>query len=149
MMLHKKLGQSTVAVIICLVLLSIMSLPVLAATPHEDPETAKAVFSGVSLFRYYADSLDFVLGKNPAEVEARMGKMSFASLPPGLAEATDSFAISGISLSHRVVGIDADLVKMRALVQQFRLDEAKALAGKISDNLSQAYSELNQIEQAT
>ena len=148
-MLHRKLGKSTVAAITCLVLLSITSLPLLAATPHEDPDAAKLVFSGVSLLRYYADSLDFVLSRNPTEVEARMSKMSFASLPPGLAEASDSFAASSTNISQRVVWIDADLGKMRVLVQQFRLDEAKELSGRISDNLSLADSELNQIEQAT
>jgi len=147
-MLHRKLGKSTVAAITCLVLLSIMSLPVLAAAPHEDPDAAKLVFSGVSLLRYYADSLDFVLSRNPTEVEARMGKMSFASLPPGLAEATDSFAASSTNISQRVVWIDADLGKMRVLVQQFRLDEAIELAGQISDNLSQMNNELMRIEQA-
>jgi len=149
MMLHGNLRKRIVGAIICVTVLLIISPSVLATEPHEDPEIAKPVFSGISLLGYYSDSLDFVLRKDPAEVETRLEKMPFANIPQSLEEATDAFASSGINISHLVVAIDEDLGKLRVLLKQFRLDEAIELAGQTSDNLSQANSELKRIEQAT
>ena len=128
--------------------LLIISPSVFAAEPHEDPETAKPVFSGISLLRYYSDSLDFVLRKNPAEVEARLEKMPFANIPQSLEESAGDFAAFSISISHLVVAIDEDLDKLRALVRQSRLEEAIKLMTESFARLSQANNELIRIEQA-
>jgi hypothetical protein len=101
------------------------------------------------LLRYYSDSLDFVLQKEPAEVEARLKKMPFANVPQSLKEATGDFAVSGINISHLVVALDEDLNKLRVLRQQFRLDEATELRNQVLARLSLANSELDRIEQAT
>ncbi|MBI4180909.1 MAG: DUF4129 domain-containing protein [Chloroflexi bacterium] len=147
-MLHKNLGKRLTVALVCLLIFSVTGSAVLAAEPHEDPDTAKVVFSGIALLRYYSNSLDFVLGKNPAEVEARLAKMPFASIPQSLEESANDFATASTNISYLVVQIDDGLGKLRGLVGQFRLDEATELAGQISDNLSQAYEELYQIEQA-
>ncbi len=49
-MLLKKLKYILYPVI--LVILCLANLPALAVTPHEDPEVAKTVFSGIALFDY-------------------------------------------------------------------------------------------------
>ncbi len=148
MTLRANLRKRIVGAVLCVAVLLIISPSVLAAEPHENPETAEVVFSGIALFRYYSDSLDFVLQKDPAEVEARLEKMPFANVPQSLRVATDRFAVSSISISHLVVAIDEDLGKLRALREQFRLNEATELATQISQNLSQANRELERIEQA-
>jgi hypothetical protein len=119
-----------------------------AIEPHEDPEIAKPVFSGISLLRYYSDSLDFVLQKDPAAIEARLEKMPFANIPQSLEESAEDFAASSISISHLVVAIDEDLDKLRALVRQSRLEEAIKLATGTFARLSQVNNELIRIEQA-
>ena len=134
--------------IICLTGLFLISSSVFAAEPHQNPETANPVLSGITLFRYYSDSLDSVLLKDPAEVEARLEKMPFANIHQSLEEATDSFAISSIGTAYLVVEIDEDLVKLRAPREQFRLDEVLEVADQTADRLSRANSELERIEQA-
>lgn len=131
-----------------IILLAISSFA-FAAEPHEDPETAETVFSGIALLRYYSGALDFVIGKSPAEVEARLGKMPFANLPQSLEKPADNFATSGINLSPLIVAIDEGMDRLRALIRQYRLEEAKELAAGTFAMLSQAYSELERLERAT
>ncbi len=149
MMLHRNLQKMIVGAIICLVVFCTISPSVFAAEPHEDPTTAEPVFSGISLFRYYSNSLDFVLRKNIAEVEARLEKMPFANVPQNLQEVTDDFAASSIGISHLVVDIDEDFGTLRALMGQFRFDEATVLADEIYSKLSLADGELERTEEAT
>jgi hypothetical protein len=76
--------------IICTAIVFVSSgLPIQAADPHEDPEKTLPVFSGIALFNYYSETLDFVLAKNPHEVTAKMEKMPFANLPDNLTETTN------------------------------------------------------------
>lgn len=136
------------AILICAVVLCLISPAVFATEAHEDPETAEQIFGGIALFRYYSNSLDFVLQKDPAEVEARLQKMPFANIPRTVERPTDDFATSGISISHLVVDVDEDLSKLRTLVEQFRFDEAIELADETSGRLFQANRDLRQIEKA-
>lgn len=148
-MLHRNLKKIIILVITCMVASYIVGPSVFAAEPHEDPVTAPEVFSGISLLRYYSASLDFVLQMNPAEVEVKLGKMPFANIPQNLEDATGRFASSSINISYLIVEIDEDLSMLRVLRKQFRLDETIELAVQASASLSQAHSELEQIEQAT
>ncbi|MFC2034981.1 hypothetical protein ACFLUJ_02535, partial [Chloroflexota bacterium] len=136
-----------IGALIGVVALSILSPSLFAVELHEDPETAKQVFSGISLFEYYSESLDFVLQRNPAEVKSRLEKLPFANIPQSLEEATDTFASACIGISYQVVEIDEDLYKLRMLIEQYRLDEAIQQAAQTSDNLSQAYNELQRMRQ--
>ena len=52
--------------LICVVL---PGLPVSAAVPQENPDTAVVVFSGVSLFQFYTGVLDSVIIKSQADSE--------------------------------------------------------------------------------
>jgi len=133
--------------IICVALFLTIGHSVLAAEPHEDPESAKLVFSSISLLKYYSGSLDFVLGKNPEEVETRFGKMPFANIPQSLEESADDLTTISISISHLVVSIDEDLSRLRTFVNQSRLEETKELVIKTFTKLSQANDELKEIEQ--
>ena len=149
MMLHRNLQKMIVGAIICLVVFCTISPSVFAAEPHQDPETAEPVFSGISLFRYYSNSLDSVLRKDIGEVEARLEKMPFANVPQNLQEVTDDFAASSIGIAHLVVDIDEDLSKLRTLMGQYRFDEATVLADETYSKLSLADGELKRMEEAT
>ncbi|MFC2071592.1 DUF4129 domain-containing protein [Chloroflexota bacterium] len=149
MMLHGNLRKRIAGAVTCVAILFMVSPSVFAAEPHEDPEIARLEFGGVSLFRYYSASLDFVLRKEPAEVEARLEKIPFANIPQSLEGATDNFAASSIGISHLVVEIAEDLDRLRVLGGQFRLGEAVEQAAPTFARLSQAYRELNHLEQAT
>ncbi|MBI4303758.1 MAG: DUF4129 domain-containing protein [Chloroflexi bacterium] len=120
----------------------------LAIPSHEDPEKATPMFSDVALLRYYSDSLDSILLKNLAEVEAKLGKMPLANVPPNLKTATGDFATSGTALAQMVVQIDRSLDKLSLYREQSRMDEAAELALEISANLTEARSKLDRVERA-
>jgi len=147
-MLHGNQRKIIAAVLICVSLLPAMTHSVLAAEPHEDPEITKPAFSGISLLRYYSGSLDFILQKNPTEVEARLEKMPFANILQSLEEPADDFTTSSINISYTLVTIDKDISRLRTLIEQSRLKEIKELAIEIFVGLSQANDELKQLEQA-
>jgi len=150
MRLPQKMRRGILAIFMCVAVLATMPPSVaLAAEPHEDTETATEVFSGISLFRYYAASLDSVLKKAPEDVEARLEKMPFAHIPLSLEQVTANFTSAGISLSYLVVAIGEDMQEISALMGEFRLDEAADLGNQIRTTLLSAHSELEHIEQAT
>ena len=149
MMLRVKLRQRITGVVICITVLLTIGSSAFATEPHQDPETAELVFSGIALLRYYSGALDFVLVKDPATVEAKLEKMPFANIPQSLEESADEFATSGISISHLVVAIDEVMSELTVLIRQYRLEEAKELAAGTFTVLSQAYSELERLERAT
>lgn len=137
------------AILACLLILLVMIPPALAALPHENPDEAPQIFSGLSLFNYYANSLDFVLKKEPMEVEARLQKMPFANLPPSLRGSTDKFTASGINISYLIVDIDRNIEGMRLLVSEFRLSESTELSAQIASDLSNANDLLEKLRTAT
>jgi hypothetical protein len=138
-----------IAAISAIVIGGLVSPCALALTPHEDPETAKPVFSGIALFRYYSGSLDFVLAKDPATVDTRMTKMPFANVPESLQEATDDFASSTMNVAYLIADISENQTRLKTLVEQSRLDEAGQLANEISKSLMDTEGELRQMEGAT
>jgi hypothetical protein len=149
MNLCRSLKMGIVATIIGLASLCILSPSVYAIEPHQDPATARPMYSAISLLRYYSAALDGVLQKNPAGVEARLEKMPFANIPQGLEAAASDFASSGIDLSHLVVGIEDNLSRWQALVVQSRFDEADELTEQVLATISLAHIELDSIEKAT
>jgi hypothetical protein len=120
----------------------------LAATPHENPETATPVFSAIALFRYYSYSLDSILLKDAVEAEAKLAKLPWANVPQSLETATEDFGTSGINLAQLVVEIDGHLSQLKVLREESRVDEAAQLAIGISANLTEARSELGKIEES-
>ena len=149
MMLRGNLKKGILVAITCVLISSTISPSVFAAEPHEDPETAKQVFSAISLFRYYSTSLASVLKREPAEVEARLEKMPFANVPKSLKGVTNNFTVPSIDIAYLVVDIHQELVALRTLMEQFRFEEALELANRTSIKLIQADSKLGQIEMAT
>ncbi len=125
-----------------------LSTVVSAAEPHEDPEKAALVFSGIALFRYYSDSLDLVLQKNPDEVAVKLEKTPFANIPDSLKDETEDFALSVTDISRLIALIDENLNRLNMLVQQFRIEEATELASATTDNISLANKQLKVMEQA-
>ena len=113
----------TVPLIACIFVSGTMYSAVLAAAPHEDPETAEPAFSGISLLRYYANILYFVLEKEPEEVKARLDKMPFVNVPPGLKEPVDDFTVASLDLAQLLLDIDRNLSLMRENLEQYRYVE--------------------------
>jgi hypothetical protein len=147
--LCRSLKTGIAAAIIGLASLCILSPAVYAIEPHQDPETAEPVYSAISLLRYYSAALDYVLQKNPAQVEARLEKMPFANIPRSLEAAAGDFASSGVDLSHLVVDIEDGLSRWQTLIVQSRFDEADELAEQVLATISRAHIELDNIEEAT
>ena len=130
------------AALISVASLTLAGLPALAATPHEPPETARVVFSGISLFRYYTEALDFTLSKSPEMVEARLEKMPFANIPPEIDDDTGVFAASGINLAYLIAEIDENINQTDTLITQYRFDEAAVMAETTGSSISEAGGEL-------
>ena len=119
-----------------------------AFDPHEDPDTARTVFSGLSLFKYYSGALDYVLQRNPAEVDFRLQKMPFANIPPGMERSAGIFTDNCMGVSRDIAAISDGHLKLIELLQQFRVQEAAAQANRLADNITQARSELERLEGA-
>lgn len=60
-MLHGNLGQKILGIMACVTMLITMSPSVFAAEPHENPETAKVVFSGIAFAVFPYSVSGFIL----------------------------------------------------------------------------------------
>jgi len=149
-MRYTPLGKIILSLLLCAAILGMMPhTVVLAAEPHEDTEVAKAVFSGISLFRYYSGSLDYVLQRNPNTVKERLDKMPFANVPPELDTATDSFRTSGENVSVLVADAYEGNLTLKELIGEYRIEEAVTQANWIYTLISEARDECDRLEQAT
>ena len=133
----------------CLLLLGLVPSPTLAITPHEDPEEAAGMYSGVALLVYLADVMDFVLVLDVDEVETLLARVRFANLPTALAEAAGEFAVSGVELSHLLQQIDGGIGELVTLASQFRLAESIRKAAETLGAVAEAESNLSEMEQST
>ena len=142
--------QSIVAGVLSgLVLLITAGVPVSAEEiSHENPDTVSVEYSGVSLFQYYSETLDFVLMKNPDEVAARQDKMPYAYLKEILSDSMDAFSASSKTIAGLIVDVDAGVANLGVLAEQSRLEEALALSLVLTDGLDAAETELAVMEQA-
>jgi len=131
-----------------LVLAGLINPAVQAFDLHEDADAARMVFSGLSLFKYYSGALDYVLQRNPAEVEYRLRKMPFANIPPEIEKTTGIFTANGMGISRDIVAIYDGHLKRIELLQQFRVHEAAAQSKQLADAITQARSELDRLEGA-
>ena len=157
-MLHENLEKLIIATIIGIVALYLLipwdfmlkrepQSP--AIIPHEDPGTIEVAFSGISSLKLGYNYLDLILQTSPEGIEAALAKTSFISLPQNLKEVTDNFTSSSLRLARRMETIKKDLAVLIILKKQFRLNEAIEQTTQTSDNLSQAFSDLRHIKQAT
>jgi hypothetical protein len=138
-----------IALIICtLAYLALAGLPVYALEPQENPDTAKLVFSGASLFQFYSSTLDSVLTKNLPEIAAFFQKTPFANIPPALNDTINTFVSSSQEICGRMLELDADINHTKQLLQQSRYEEAAPITDQAFQSLSLAEGNLNTIEQA-
>jgi len=149
MRFHRNLKTAVALLTIYLLLIWIVAAPVFAIEPHEDPEAAEELFSGVSLFWYLDDVMDSVLLLDVTEVEALLGKMHFTNIPRDLDLAMSDFALSGIDLSRLLSQIDVDVGELITLASQFRLPESLQQATGILIALTTAEGDLGQMERST
>ncbi|MBI2854965.1 MAG: DUF4129 domain-containing protein [Chloroflexi bacterium] len=121
-------------------------LPVSAASPHENPDTAPFVFDGAAVLGKYSEALDAVLQKDSAAVESLQGQVPLANIPTDLRDTVDMFLSSGRSLAQIVFQITAKLDKSRELMGQFRPDDAQKAAEGMQEDLAEARSHLGVME---
>ena len=126
-----------------------LAAPAFAANPHEDPDKAQPAYSAVTLFRYYSDTIDSILAGDAATVTVRLDKMVYANLPPSIGKATDDFVDASMGCVSALPAIDRDVADLRVLLRQSRLEEATPLVNKLTDELSQAYSYVHNMEDST
>ena len=131
--------------LICVVL---PGLPVSAAVPQENPDTAVVVFSGVSLFQFYTGVLDSVIIKSQADVLVNIQKTPFVNIPPALNDTINTFAGSAQAICSRLLELDTSTNEISTLLRQSRFDEAAPLKNQALQTLSQAEGDLNTIETA-
>ena len=85
-MKRRKNILTKMAAMVCAVLCIVMvGVQVYAIAPQENPDTAKVEFSGLSLFQFYASTLDSVLTKNQQEIQTNIEKSPFRQHPYGFA----------------------------------------------------------------
>jgi len=133
----------TAFALVCVVL---PGLPVSAALPQENPDTAVVFFNGVSLFQFYTGILDLVILKNQADVLVNIQKTPFANIPPTLNDTINNFAGSAQNICSRMLELDAGVNEINTLLQQSRFDEAAPLNNQALRTLSQAEGDLGTIE---
>ncbi len=137
-----------VAMAVVIAALSIMAsaLPAVALEPHENPDTAPWVFDGVSVLDKYSEAVDRVLERDAAGVQTLARQAYWANIPANLRDTVDTFHASSYSLTVLIHGIEVDQQTSRAMLAQFRRDEAAASSASAAQKLTQAYSELRQTE---
>ncbi len=140
--------KKSAIILLSVIILSALPGLVLAQTPHENPDAAKEIFSGISLLRYYSDALELLLKRDAAGTEAWLQKVPFAHVPPNLQEVISNFATHGINTSKLVLDIGKDPEVLKKLVSQYRFDEAMELSDKVFTEISQAYKSLEELEKA-
>lgn len=133
-------------VIICIAAVIASSMPVFADVPHEDPESATAVFDGISVFNYYTETFDAVLVKDSETARLKMSKMPFANIPENLQNATDELASSIVTESQMIVEISDNIETLISLSRQSRFPEADFLLKETEQTIDQAEAILDQIE---
>ena len=149
-MRYTPLGKIILSLLLCAAILGMMPhTVVLAAKPHEDTEAAETVFSGISLFRYYSDSLVYVLQRNPTTVKEKLDKMPFANIPTELDTATETFITSGENVSVLVADTYEGNLTLKELIGEYRIKEAVTQANWIYARISEARGECDRLEQAT
>ncbi len=135
------------AVLVGLVIGCAFPVVVLAQEPHENPETAEQVYDPISLLRYYSETEDFLLRRQPELVGRRLDKLPFANVPEELERPLAELNVHEKGLAVLLAELEQDLERTRKLAEEFRLDEALELSNKMSGKLDQAYAELDNIEE--
>jgi hypothetical protein len=149
-MIRLKNGLKKIALIACVAAcLTMVGTPVFAAEPHEDPETAQTVFSGISLFQFYSDTLDFVLAKSQKDIEINIQKAPFANVPSALEDSLNNYISSVDNFCSLILDIDVGVTDIKVLLQESRYQEATPLIIKTFDDISLAEGKLAIIEQET
>ena len=157
-MLPRNLQNIVIAVIICAAFVYLL-IPLnfmlkaepqsLAVIPHENPEIADPVFSLIPSFVFDSDNLNLALQMNPEEVKAVLRTRPFLRISQSVKEATNNFAASRVYISDIMGQIDENVSSLRTFMGEKRFDEATRLADETYARISQAYRELERIEETT
>jgi len=118
----------------------------LAEVTHEDPAKVRPIYSGAALLTYYTNALDSTLQKDDKAVEDKLGKIPFAHIPVNIEEYAHVFAETGTEVAHLVVSIDNNINQVNMMLSQYRLAEIILLEDTILGELSQAYDNLEVLE---
>ncbi len=133
--------------VILAVILGTWSPAVYAFDYHVDPDAISEVFSGISLLRYYSNSLDFVIVKDTAKTEEYLKVMPFAHVPQTIATSAVTFSQSATLLSQELTQIDSLYKQHEAFINESRLLDALNASATLSSGIKQALAEVDALEQ--
>lgn len=115
-------------------------------SPHENPEEAVQIFSGISLLGYYSISLDYIIQRDRAGSEINLEKVSFANIPSQMENITADFADYGKDFTSSLVELYDLWNKQNVFINQYRLSEAADIYQKMQNKLPAARQQLGRIE---
>ena len=138
-----------IAIMICIVICFVMiGSPVLAVDKQENPDIAKVVFSGISLFQFYSGNLDSILVKNQQNIETNIQNSPFANVPQSTETSLHNFLSSANDLCSQILDLDTETNNINVLLHEFRYQEASPLINEVLTNLANGNQNLDTIEQA-
>jgi len=144
----KNIFRFCVPITLCVALSLALVSPAFAITPHENPLEAVPSYSGLYILNYYSETLDYVIGNLPEEVDMMMDKFQFANIPEKLQDSANEFSISSHLVATALPEIKGNLDTLDELISQYRFEEAKTLMAVIADAIVLTEESLNSIESA-
>jgi hypothetical protein len=114
-------------------------------SPHENPDEAPQIFSGISLLRYYSVSLDYVIQKDRAGSESNLEKAVFVNIPPEMENITADFTRYGMEFTGSLVELSELWDTQNVLISQYRLNEAIVIYNEIQNKLPVVREQLSRI----
>jgi Domain of unknown function (DUF4129) len=148
MMLGRDFLKKLAIIVFITASITLFGLPVIAATPQENPDTAAVVFNGVSLFQLYSGTLDSVLAKNQQDIITDIQVSPFANVPPAVVDSFNNFLSSAGNLCGLIIGLDTSVSNMKLLLQESGFVGAAQLNAVAFTNLAIAEENLSAVSRA-
>jgi len=135
-------------VVMIIILAALASMPGYAAalSPHENPSKPSQDFNSVALFWEYSWALDYVSSRDLTRLKMLQNEAFLANIPPDLKGTVQDFLAANQDLANLLSSIDVDLNTARALLSQFRQEDAMAILKAVEGKLPQAHASLGLVE---
>jgi hypothetical protein len=142
----KILKKAFISISFSLAAILMIVTPVMALTSHDNPDTAKSEFNGVSLLKYFSSSLDLVILRDPAAVEKSLDKMPFVNIPAQLNQTSEDFAASSIILTYSLSEAFKLWDQENILVSQYRVDDIPPIKQRIAGAIPSLTTQFNRLK---
>ncbi len=148
MILGRDFLKKLAVIVFITAIIALFGLPVVAATPQENPNTAAVIFSGVSLFQLYSGTLDSVLAKNQQDIMADIQVSPFANVPPAIEDSFNNFLSSAGKLCGLILGLDVSVSNTKLRLHESGFKDAAPSNTAAFTNLAIAEKSLDSIKQS-